>query len=285
MAAITYLDGDWVDGNQPVLSTMDQAFWFATMVFDGARAFDGLAPDVDRHAARALNSAEVMGLAPKVTAGDIIDLALQGCARFDAGAELYIRPIFYPTGGWLHPDPDTTRFLLTIHEAPLPEPTGFSVMLSSFRRPAPDSAPTRAKASCLYPMTGFAMKEAADAGFDNAVLLDQGGDVAEFATSNLWIVKDGVARTPAWNGTFLNGITRQRVIGLLGAAGVEVEECTLSWDEVRGADEVFSTGNYAKVTPVTRVEDRQLQPGPVYRKARELYWEFARDTGFRVPKG
>ena len=173
---------------------------------------------------------------------------------------------------------------MTVQEEPIPEPSGSKVLLSSFRRPAPDTAPTMAKAACLYPMSGFAQKEAADKGFDNAVMLDFENNVAEFATANLWIAKDGVAHTPAWNGTFLNGITRQRVIKLLTETGVEVVERTITYDEVKEADEIFSTGNFAKVLPVTRIEDRELQPGPIYRKSRELYFEFARQTDIKVPK-
>ncbi len=283
MNTLTYVDGDWLEGNVPVMGVMDQGFWFSTMVFDGARAFDGVAPDLDRHCERALRSAAYMGMRTEVTAAEMVDIALAGCAKFAPGSELYIRPIFFPAGGFVVLDPDSTRFLLSIHEAPLPDATGFSACLSSFRRPAPDMAPTLAKASCLYPMTGFAIKEAADKGFDNAVVLDPEGNVAEFATSNLWFAKDGVAITPSANGTFLNGITRQRAIKLLREAGIEVIERTITYDEVRAADEIFSTGNYAKVRPVTRLEDRELQPGPVYRKARELYFDFARASALKVP--
>ncbi len=283
MTAITYIDGEWIEGNPPVLAPMDQAFWFATAVFDGARAFDGIAPDLDLHCARAFNSAAEIGLNPPVSVEEVIYLAMQGCARFAPGSHLYIRTTFFPVGGWLILDPDSTRFILTIHEAPLPDGSGFSTCLSSYRRPATDSAPTKAKASCLYPMTGFAVKEANDKGFDNAVMLDDAYNVAEFATSNLWIVKDGVAETPVWNGTFLNGITRQRVIALLRDAGTEVVERTITYDEVHDADEIFSTGNYAKVKPVNRIDERELQPGPVGRLARELYFEYARETPFKVP--
>ncbi len=88
-------------------------------------------------------------------------------------------------------------------------------------------------------------------------------------------VKDGEVHTPVPNGTFLVGSTRGRVIELLRHAGVAVHERSLAWQEFVDADEVFSTGNHGKVLPVTRVESRHLQPGPVMHKARELYWEFA----------
>jgi branched-chain amino acid aminotransferase len=87
--------------------------------------------------------------------------------------------------------------------------------------------------------------------------------------------RDGVVLTPAPNGTFLNGITRQRVIALLRDAGVPVIEKSLTYADFQGADEIFSSGNYAKLSPVTRIDDRALQPGPFYRKVRELYWTYA----------
>jgi branched-chain amino acid aminotransferase len=99
--------------------------------------------------------------------------------------------------------------------------------------------------------------------------------VAEFGNSNVFMAKDGAVYTPAPNGTFLNGITRQRVIELLRGEGVTVIEATLQYAEFLAADEIFSTGNFAKVAPVIRIDDRQLTPGPFYARARKLYWDFA----------
>ena len=105
------------------------------------------------------------------------------------------------------------------------------------------------------------------------------GNVAELGTANVFLVKDGVVYTPAPNGTFLNGITRQRVIKLLSEAGVTVVEKTLSYADFQNADEIFSSGNFSKVSPITRIDERALPPGPLYRQARELYWAFAHDEG------
>jgi len=101
------------------------------------------------------------------------------------------------------------------------------------------------------------------------------GNVAELTTANIFMVKDGVVLTPASNGTFLSGITRRRTIMLLRDAGYEVQEKTLQLEDFHDADEMFATGNYSKVMPINKFEDRNLQPGPVAKKARELYWEFA----------
>jgi branched-chain amino acid aminotransferase len=91
----------------------------------------------------------------------------------------------------------------------------------------------------------------------------------------LFIAKDGVVLTAVPNGTFLNGITRQRVIKLMRDAGVSVVETTLRYGDLLAADEIFSSGNYSKVMPVNRIDERSLQPGPLYRQARELYWAYA----------
>jgi branched-chain amino acid aminotransferase len=101
------------------------------------------------------------------------------------------------------------------------------------------------------------------------------GNVAELANSNVFMVKDGVVMTPAPNGTFLDGVTRQRTIALLRAAGETVVETALRYADFQDADEIFSTGNYAKVSAITRIDQRVLQAGPITRKATDLYRAFA----------
>jgi len=147
--------------------------------------------------------------------------------------------------------------------------------VSPFRRPTLETMPTNAKAGCLYPNNGRAILEAKLRGFDNALVLDMLGNVAETGSSNIFMVKDGVAFTPAANGTFLSGITRARTISLLAEGGIRTVEKALTVRDFMDADEIFSTGNHSKVVPVTRIEDRHLQAGPVAKKARELYWDFA----------
>ncbi len=274
----TYFDDDWHEGNPPILGPRSHAIWLGSSVFDGARAFEGVTPDLDRHCARVNASARALGLEPTVPAETIYELARDGVGRFAPDAALYIRPMYWAEqGGYMSvpPDPGSTRFLLTIYETPIPPPAGFSVTVSPFRRPSIETMPTDAKAGCLYPNNGRAIMEAKRRGFDNALVRDMLGNVAETGTSNVFMVKDGVVMTPAPNGSFLNGITRQRVISLLREAGVEVRETVLGVADFLDADEIFSTGNYSKVTPITRIEDRELQPGPIGNRARRLYWEWA----------
>tara|TARA_A100001037_G_scaffold44941_3_gene36083 strand:+ start:1866 stop:2750 length:885 start_codon:yes stop_codon:yes gene_type:complete len=278
MAGIYYYDGQWYDENPKITGPMDHAFWMSSVAFDGARAFQGMVPDLQPHCDRLVRSAIAMGLNPPLEAVEIADLCREAVRRFPQDAELYIRPLFYATEGFVLPEPDSTECVLAVYDSPLPGFGGFKACLSSFRRPAPDMAPTDAKASCLYPNSQRALREAAERGFDNAIIRDPVGNIAEFATANIWIAKDGVAITPVDNGTFLAGVTRKRVMELLTDSGVEVEQQTLTWDDVFSADEVFSTGNYGKVMPVTQLEDRDMQPGPVATKAYDLYFEFAKST-------
>ena len=278
---LTFFEGEWREGNVPIMGVRTHAAWLCTSVFDGARAFEGTAPDLDLHCARVNQSAKTMFLKPVVPVETWIGLAREGLKRFDRAAELYIRPMYWPedaASGAVRPDPETTRWCLTLYVAPLPKPTGTAVTLSPFRRPTRETAPVDAKAGCLYPNNARAMIEARERGFDNCVMCDMLGNVAELATANLFLVKDGVVFTPAANGTFLAGITRARVIALLRGAGITVVETVVSNADLMAADEIFSTGNYTKVSPITRFEERNLQPGPVYRRARELYWEFAHAT-------
>jgi len=275
MTVWTFYQGQWHDGNPMVMGPMTHAMWLGSAVFDGARAFEGTAPDIDLHCHRVVASAVAMGLAPTRSAGEILDLVADGIAKHPKGTALYIRPMFWGTTGFVVPDPDSTEFCLSVYENPMPDPAGFSLTVSPFRRPSIEVAPTNAKAACHYPNSARALVEARQRGFDNALMLDTLGAVSELSTANIWMVRDGVALTPAPNGSLLNGITRQRIIKLLRADGIEVVETQLHVADFHDADEIFSTGNQGKILPVTRFETRNLQPGPVFARARELYWDFA----------
>lgn len=274
----TFFEGEWVEGNVPIMGPRTHASWLCSIVFDGARHFEGTTPDLDLHCARVNDSAKTLFLQPLVSTEEWVELALEGIKKFDGQSALYIRPMYWAEkeGPWIQAhEPDSTNWCLTIYEAPLRPPRGFSTTLSPFRRPTNESMPVHAKAGCLYPNNARALFEAQARGFDNAIVCDMLGNVAEFATSNIFMAKDGVVFTPSANGTFLAGITRRRVIGLLRQNGIEVVEKILIYRDFETADEIFSTGNYSKVVPIIRIGERRLDPGPLYSRARELYWDFA----------
>ncbi|WP_230374124.1 branched-chain amino acid aminotransferase [Pontivivens ytuae] len=274
----TWFKGRWHEGNPAILGAADHATWLGTLVFDGARTFEGVSPDLDLHCARVVRSARAMGMEPPVEADEIERIAREGIAMYPDDAELYIRPMMWSAEGaanLIAPDPGSCVFALTIEDFPVPPLGAISLTVSPFRRPRPDMALTEAKAACLYPNNGRMLTEAKSRGFDNALSLDFEDNVAETATTNAFLVKDGVVRTPVPNGTFLDGITRQRVIALLREDGTEVEEASLRVEDFAAADEIFLTGNAAKVMGVKRFEEREMQLGPVTRRARELYWSYA----------
>jgi len=280
----TWFDGGWHQGNPPLMGPRTHAAWQGTSVFDGARVFEGVMPDIENHAARVNRSARTLGLKPTMEPEAIVELTREGARKFGPGAELYVKPMYWAEADGpavIGPDPESTRFCLCLFVAPVPKPGGLTLTKSSFRRPTVETMPTDAKAGCLYPNNARALLEARRKGFDNCLVLDMLGNVAETATTNVFMARDGEVLTPAPNGTFLNGITRQRVIRLLREAGVTVHETTLRYEDFLNADEVFLTGNYSKVMPVLRIDERELQPGPFYRQARELYWAFAH-SGERV---
>lgn len=269
---LTYFNGNWSQGNTPLFGAMDHAVWLGSTVFDGARAIRGYLPDLRLHLARVIQSADRLGLHCPYNVDQLESLCRDGVAQFPADAELYIRPLVFGTDGLLIPDTAKSGFALTLFDAPLPAFTGFSACLSSLRRPDPSMAPTDAKAACLYPNTTRALRDAKERGFDNAVVCDSAGHVAEFATANLFFVSDtDEVVTPVANGSFLSGITRARVIALLKTVGIEVQERSVRPEELLTAKEIFNTGNFGKVMPCHRYEERALPLGEIASKARELY--------------
>lgn len=275
----TYVDGEWISGNPPLIGPTSHAMWLGSTVFDGGRWFDGIAPDLDLHCQRVNRSAVSIGLKALKTAEEIEALAWEGVKKFDGKTPLYIKPMYWgehgSPGSVVTVDGESTRFALCLFEAPLGGHGGSSLTVSPYRRPSPETAMTDAKTGSLYPNSGRAIAEARSRGFDNALMRDMNGNVVETASSNVFMVKDGVVYTPIANRTFLAGITRSRVMGLLRKAGFDVREVTLSVDDFMGADEIFTSGNYSKVVGVNRLDARNFQEGPLTRKALELYMDWA----------
>lgn len=277
---LTYINGAWAEGNVPIYGAMDHSVWLASSVFDGARTIRGLAPDLDLHLQRLLRSAASLGLDCPYSVKEMTALVKEGMARFPTDAELYIRPLVFGTEGFLVPT--KFGFALTLWDAPMPAFAGFSACLTAFRRPTALMAPIDAKASGLYANSTRALQEAGKRGFNNAVILDAKGQVAEFATSNLFFVTPaGQVVTPAADGSFLAGITRARVITLLAQAGVIVEERSVKTNELDTAKEIFNTGNFGKVQPCIRYESRTLPIGPIATLARDRYMAFAEGAALK----
>jgi len=278
----TYFEGRWHEGDVPIMRAADHGAWLGSGVFDGARYVHGLAPDLDLHCARVNRSAEALMLTPHVTADRMVEIVREGLALYPADAAVYIRPMYWGVACGMSaivPGEGEPGFAICLEEIPMPpEGHAIGVTTTRFRRPVLENAVVNAKAACLYPNNARMLAEARSKGFQNALVQDAMGNLAESATANVFLVRDGEVFTPIANGTFLAGITRARHIANLRADGYAVHETVLTLDDARAADEVFLSGNMAKVTPVTTFDDISYQVGPVTRRVRDLYWDWARSV-------
>ncbi|SHJ21582.1 branched-chain amino acid aminotransferase [Palleronia salina] len=274
----TYFNGEWHDGDVPVMRAADHGAWLGSSVFDGARAVNGLTPDLRAHCERVNRSARALMLTPTVDTDAMVSLIHEGLAAYPDDAAVYIRPMYWGIDGGpgaIAPAAETTGFAVCLEAIPFTAEATTTLTTTQFRRPVLESAVVNAKAGCLYPNNARMLREAQSKGFGNALAADAMGNVAESATANVFIVKDGTVMTPIANGTFLAGITRARHMANLAADGTPVVETVLSFDDVRDADEVFLSGNMSKVQAVTAFDDRHYQVGPVTKRVREMYWDWA----------
>ena len=275
----TYFEGAWHEGDTPIMRAADHGAWLGSTVFDGARYFEGIAPDLHAHCARVNRSAEALMITPTVEADAMVDIVREGLEAYSKDTAVYIRPMYWALDGGdlgVAPKEGATGFAICLEEIPMaPQGTSTTLTRTRFRRPVLEDAVVNAKAGCLYPNNARMLVEARRKGFGNALVADAMGNVAETATANVFMVKDGEVFTPIPNGTFLAGITRARHIDNMRADGMVVHERVLSFEDFHAADEVFLSGNMMKVTPVTAFDDTSYQSGPVTARVRELYWDWA----------
>lgn len=275
----TFFEGTWKKGNLAIMHAADHGAWLGSSVFDGARYFNGVAPDLLAHCERVNHSAKALMLTPSVPALDMVEIVWEGLKFFSSEVAVYIRPMYWAIDGDISaivPKGERVGFAICLEEIPLaPETASVRLTRTRFRRPVLENAVVNAKAGCLYPNNARMLVEARSKGFDNALVADAMGNVAETATANIFLVKDGEVFTPITNGTFLPGITRSRHIENLKADGKKVHETVLSFQNFEEADEVFMSGNMSKITPVTAFDEHNYQVGPVTKSVRSLYWDWA----------
>lgn len=275
----TYFNGNWHDDDVSVIRAADHGAWLGSNVFDGARYFDGVHPDLEAHCARANRSASALMLKPTVSTQDMIDIVREGLTAYSKDSAVYIRPMYWGIDGdvtAIVPSEDSTGFAICLEEIPMAKATATATLTRTrFRRPVMEDAVVNAKAGCLYPNNARMLTEARSKGFGNALVADAMGNVAETATANIFMVKDGEVFTPIPNGTFLSGITRARHISNMAIEGMKVHETVLSFEDFEAADEVFMSGNMNKVTPVTAFDDTSYQAGPITARIRDMYWDWA----------
>jgi branched-chain amino acid aminotransferase len=276
MALLPYDDRDgwiWWNGSflpwrDARLHVLSHGLHYASAVFEGERAYAGRIFKLREHTDRLVASARILGFDLPWTA-DQIDAACQETLAKNGLTDAYLRPIAWRGSEEMGVAARATTAQMAIaawewgayfgDERRL---RGVRLAMAPWRRPAPETAPTRSKAAGLY-MIGTMSKHAAmDQGFDDALMLDWKGDLAEATAANLFLVMEGALHTPT-PVCFLDGITRRAVMDLARRRGIPVVERTIAEAELRDASEVFLAGTAAEVTPVREVAGHSFTPGRV----------------------
>lgn len=287
-AGLIWFDGELVPEERAQVSVLTHALHYGTSVFEGIRAYEARRGAVvfrlEEHARRLLDSAKILGMRTNLTV-EQVSAAVVDTLAANARKHAYIRPLIWYGSDALGVSPERNRLHFMV--ATLPWGTylgddvirkGARLMTSSWRRSPGDVLPTKAKAGGNYVNSVLANMEAKSNGFDEALLLDKQGFVAEGSGENVLLVKDGVLQAIATS-VNLRGITRDSVMRIAEAAGMRVETVMATRDELYTADEVFLVGTAAEVTPVASIDRRAIGDGvagPVALDLRERYLRVAR---------
>lgn len=289
-AGLIYLNGSMVPQEQATVSVLTHALHYGTSVFEGIRAY---ATDrgaavfrLSEHSRRLLHSAHILGMRTTLSV-EQIDAAILDTIRANNRPNCYIRPLLWYGAESLGVNPGRNRVHFMVATLPwgvyLGEEAirqGAKLMTSSWRRSSGDILPTKAKAGGNYVNSVLANQEARDNGFDEALLLDKEGFVAEGSGENIFMVRDGVLY-PIAHSVNLRGITRDSVIAIAKWLGVEVVPTMATRDELYTADEVFLVGTAAEVTPVASIDRRSIgsgMAGEFSLKMRQTYLDIASGT-------
>lgn len=278
-----WFDGRLVAQEEAVVSVLSHALHYGTSVFEGARAY---ATDrgaavfrLPEHARRLIDSARILGM-PDLPSVDEVETAILETIRANERTACYVRPLLWygPEALGVGPARNSVHFMVATwawgtYLGDDAVAKGARLITSSWRRSPADVMPTKAKAGGNYVNSVLANNEARELGYDEALLLDTQGFVAEGSGENIFIVRDGVLY-PVVHSVNLRGITRDTVIRIAEANGVEVRETWATRDELYTADEVFMVGTAAEVTPIAEIDRRPIgvgQAGPFAMQMRAWY--------------
>lgn len=263
----------WREANIHILT---HGLHYGSCVFEGIRAYNGKPFRLTDHNKRLLRSAEILDMTVPYDV-PTLDAACMDMLKANNLTDAYLRPVVWRgpeqmgiAGGAAPAHVAVCCWYWGKYFSPELLDKGISLKQSKWAKPAPNTAPTESKAAGLYMIGTLAKHEAEKAGYNDALMLDYRGLVAESSGANLFMVKDGKIRTPIAD-CFLNGLTRQTVIELARKNGFALEEAFITLDELMAADEVFLTGTAAEITPVGKINDQTYTVGPVTRALRDAY--------------
>ena len=276
MALIPFDDRDgfiWQDGRlvpwrEANLHVLSHGLHYASCVFEGERVYGGKIFKLREHSQRLIGSARILGFEIPYSLAEL-EAASNEVVRAEHIKDGYVRPIAWRGAEQMGVAAQATRIHVAIavwewpaYFSPDAKMKGIRMCWAKWARPAPHTAPTEAKAAGLYMICTLCKHDAEAAGYDDALMLDWRGQVAEGTGANIFLVIDGVLHTPTPD-CFLNGITRQTVIALAHARNLKVVERAIMPDEFATAQEVFVTGTAAEVTPVAEIGQYRFTPGKV----------------------
>ncbi len=285
-----WVDGDLVECGKANTHIMTHALHYGTAVFEGIRGYWDNNLYIFRlrdHMVRMINSARIVGLRLQYGLEDLVNAVLRTVKVNEFQENIYIRPIAFAGEGSVSLDISKVPTRVAIAAFPFGhylKPKGVRVKVVSWRRVPGYSMPLMAKASGIYLNSVIALSEAISSGYDEAILLDWRGYVAEGSGENLFIIRRGVIYTPPIYASILEGITRDTVIKIAGDLGYRVEERDIAREELYVAEEIFMTGTAAEITPVVEVDGKTIgsgSPGPIAQKISDYYREIVLN---RVPK-
>ena len=289
---LIWQNGAMVPWRDATLHVLNHGLHYASSVFEGERVYGGQVYKLTEHSARLANSASLMGFNLPYTVAEI-DAATRAVIAANGIVDGYVRPVAWRGAEMMGISAQHNRIHVAIacwewpsYFDPSARMKGIRLMTSTWRRPSPECAPVHAKAAGLYMICTLSKHTAEAAGYHDAIMLDWRGQLAEATGANLFLVIDGKLHTPKPD-CFLDGITRQSVIGLAKARGLEVVERAIWPEELAQATEVFITGTAAEVTPVGQIDQHSFTPGRVCEMLIEDFTaEVARpadDTMIEVP--
>ena len=284
MALIPFDDRDgfiWFDGKlipwrDARIHILSHALHYASAVFEGERIYNGKVFKLTEHSQRLVDSADTLGMDMPMSVKELNEATLETIAA-NKIVDGYVRPVAWRGSEMMGIAAQATKTHVAIavwqwpsYFTPEARMRGIRLQISDWRRPHPQTAPTSAKAAGLYMICTMSKHKAENEGYDDALMLDWRGQVAEATGANVFFVIDGAIHTPTPD-CFLNGITRQTVIALAKEQGYTLVERAIQPEEMSKAQECFLTGTAAEVTPVREIGPYTFTPGPVTKSLLTTY--------------
>ena len=263
-----WMDGQLVPWRDAKVHILTHALHYASAVFEGERAYDGEIFKLRQHSERLIEGAGIMDFEIPYSA-DQIDQACRDVIRANNLSDCYVRPVAWRGSEMMGVSAQANKIHLAVAAwnwgsyFPMEQRLkGIRITLAQYRRPAPGTAPFRAKAAGLYMICTIEKHRAERAGYSDALMLDLDGNIAECTGANIFLIKDGEIHTPVPD-CFLDGITRRTVIDLAKARGIKVIERKITLDELPTFSEVFITGTAAEITPVSEIATHTFKPAQI----------------------